>query len=329
MTRVVRFHRLGGPEVLQVENIEVPPPRPDEVRINVKAFALNRADAMFRSGQYLEQPAFPSKLGYEAAGTVESVGRDVRGFEPGDAVSTIAVPSLGKYGVYGEIAVVPAMSLAKHPSFLSWTEAAAVWMQYLTAYGALIEVAHLAAEDFVLIPAASSSVGIASIQVARLAGAVPIALTRTESKREALYRLEAEFVVVTESQDLVAEVMRITKGKGARVAFDPVGGPTIARLTAALARGGILFLYGALGAEPTPLPHIDVFSKALTIRGYLVFELMFDPARLERAKQFVLEGLASRQLKPIIAKTFSLADIVEAHRYQESNRQIGKIVVTV
>ena len=329
MTRVVRFHRVGGPEVLQIDNVDVPSPQSGEVRIHVKAFAVNRADAMFRSGQYLEQPAFPSKLGYEAAGTVESVGRDVQGFEPGDAVSTIAVPSLGRYGVYGEIAVVPATSLARHPSFLSWTEAAAVWMQYLTAYGALIDIAHLAAKDFVLIPAASSSVGIASIQVARLVGAVPIALTRTESKCEALYRLGAEAVVATESHDLVAEVMRITNGQGARVALDPVGGPTVVKLTAALARGGILFLYGALGAEPTPLPHLDIFSKALTIRGYLVFELMFDAARLERAKRFVLAGLESRQLKPVIAKTFPLADVVEAHRYLESNRQIGKIVVTV
>jgi len=325
----VRFHRIGGPEVLQIDDVVVPPPLAGEVRSNVKALGLNRADAMFRSGQYLEQPTFPSRLGYEAAGTVESVGRDVQGFTPGDAVSTIAVPSQGRYGVYGEIAVVPATSLVKHPPFLSWTEAAAVWMAYLTAYGALIDVSNLASGDFILIPAASSSVGIAAIQVARLVGAVPIALTRTDSKREALSRLGAEFVMTTENQDLVAEVMRITKGQGARIAFDPVGGPTIASLTAALARGGTLFLYGALGAEPTPLPHLDVFSKALTIRGYLVFELMFDPARLERAKQFVLEGLTSRQLKPVIAKTFALSEIVEAHRYQESNRQIGKIVVTV
>jgi NADPH:quinone reductase-like Zn-dependent oxidoreductase len=329
MPRIVRFHRIGGPEVLQIDTIEVPAPAAGEVRISVKALGLNRAEAMFRSGHYLEQPALPSRLGYEAAGIVESVGPGVSGLKPGDAVSTIPAFSLGKYGVYGEVAIVPASAVAKHPVSLPWTEAAAIWMQYLTAYGALIDIAKLAQGDTLLIPAASSSVGIASIQIAKMVGATPIALTRKDDKREVLMRLGAAHVIATEKQDLVAEVERLTKGKGARVAFDPVGGPTVARLMAALSRGGILFQYGALSTEPTPLPLMELLSKSLTIRGYVLFEVTSDAARLERAKQFVVDGLASGRLKPVIAKTFPLAEIVEAHRYLESNQQIGKIVVTV
>ncbi len=136
-------------------------------------------------------------------------------------------------------------------------------------------------------------------------------------------------MIATESQDLVAEVKSITKGKGARVAFDPVGGPTIAKLAAALAPRGILFQYGALSREPTPLPLMDLLSKSLTIRGYLLFEITSNADRLERGKQFVIDGLASGQLKPVIAKTFPLSEIVAAHRYLESNQQVGKIVVTV
>ena len=329
MSRVVRFHRIGGPEVLQIDEVDVPAPGAGEVRIAVKAVGLNRAEAMFRSGQYLESPTLPSRLGYEAAGVVEAVGPGVQGFNAGDAVSTIPAFSMAKYGVYGDVALVPASAVAKHPSSLSWTEAAAIWMQYLTAQGALVDIAKLTQGDFVLIPAASSSVGIAAIQIARMVGATPIALTRKDDKRQALSRLGAAFVIATESQDLVAEVGKITQGKGARVAFDPVGGPTVSRLAAALAPRGILFQYGALSPEPTPLPLMEVLSKSLTIRGYVLFESTSDAARLDKSKKFVVEGLASGALKPIVARTFTLNDIVAAHRYLESNQQIGKVVVTV
>ena len=111
--------------------------------------------------------------------------------------------------------------------------------------------------------------------------------------------------------------------------FDPVGGPTFAKLAQATARLGILFLYGALSPEPTPLPLFDVLGKWITIRGYVLMEITTDPARLGRAKQFVNDGLASGSLRPLVARTFPLDRIVEAHRFLESNQQIGKVVVTV
>ncbi len=330
MARVVRFHETGGPEVLKIEELDVRTPKAGEVRIAVKALGLNRAESMFRLGQYLEDPKLPSRLGYEAAGTIEAVGTGVKGFEVGDAVSTIPAFSQNDYGVYGDTALVPAFAVAKHPSSLSWEDAAAIWMQYATAYGALIDIAKLEAGDTLLIPAASSSVGIAAIQLANLVGATPIALTRTSRKKHPLLELGAAHVIATEEQDLVAEVKQLTGGKGARVVFDPVGGPTIAKLTGAMAEHGILFLYGALSTEPTPLPLFEVLGKMLTIRGYLLFEISGDTERLERAKKFIIDGLTSGKLKPIVAKTFDgLDQIVAAHRYLESNEQIGKIVVTV
>src|SRR5262249_23931139 len=120
MSRAVRFHKIGGPEVLQVDTVETPEPGRGEVRIAVKALGLNRAESMFRSGIYLEQPTFPSRLGYEAAGTVDAVGPGVEGLKPGDAVCTIPAFPQGKYGVYGDVAVVPAAAVAKHPASLSW-----------------------------------------------------------------------------------------------------------------------------------------------------------------------------------------------------------------
>jgi NADPH:quinone reductase-like Zn-dependent oxidoreductase len=329
MAKVVRFHEIGGPEVLKIEDVEVPPPGKGEVQIRVHALGLNRAEVMFRTGQYISEPRFPAKNGYEAAGTVASIGDGVKGFKIGDAVSVVPGFDLTNYGFYGELANAPASLVAHHPASLSWVEAAAIWMQYMTAYGALIDIAGLKAGDAIVIPAASSSVGLAAIQIANRVGAIPIALTRGSSKRQALLNAGAGHVVATDEQDLVNEILQFTARKGARIVFDPVGGPTIAKLVKAMANFGILFIYGALSTEPTPLPLFDLLIKDLTIRGYKLMEVTTDPVRLERGKKFINEGLADGSLKPIIAKTFPLEQIVEAHRYLESNQQIGKIVVTV
>ncbi len=329
MARVVRFHKVGGPEVLQIEDIEVPPPGKGEVQISIKALGLNRAESMFRSGQYLEAPKLPARLGYEAAGTVAAIGPGVPGFKVGDAVSTIPSFSLNQYGLYGDLANAPVHAVTHHPANLSWEAASAVWMQYLTAYGALIDIGKLTMGDTILIPAASSSVGLAAIQIANKVGAVPVALTRGHSKRKALLDAGAAHVIASDEQDMVKEVMAVTGGKGARMVFDPVGGPTVKKLVEATARSGIVFLYGALSTEPTPLPLFDVLAKWATIRGYVVIEITSDSVRLEKAKKFIFDGLADGSFKPLIAKTFPLSQIVEAHRYLESNQQVGKIVVTV
>ena len=253
----------------------------------------------------------------------------MQGFKIGDAVSTIPSFSLNDYGLYGDLANAPVHAVTHHPKSLSWEEAAAVWMQYLTAYGALIDIGNLTKDDTILIPAASSSVGLAAIQIANKVGAVPVARTRGQSKRQALLDAGAAHVIASDEQDLVKEVLRITGGKGARVVFDPVGGPTVSKLVQATARLGIVFLYGALSTEPTPLPLFDLLAKWATIRGYVMMEITTDPQRLERAKKFINEGLADGSFKPLIAKKFPLDQIVEAHRYLESNQQVGKVVVTV
>ena len=329
MTRVVRFHELGGPEVLRLEEGEVRSPGPGEVRIRVKALGLNRADALLRRGIYIQKPAFPSGLGLEAAGTVESIGSDVQGVAPGDVVSVVPPPSMIRCPAYGELAVFPARLLVKHPSSLSWETAAAVWMQYITAYGALIDIAKLARGEFVVVTAASSSVGLAAIQIANHVGATPIAVTRTSAKRPALFNAGAAHVVATDEEDLATRLAEIAGPEGIRVVFDPVAGPIFEPLTTAMSRGGVLIEYGGLSVEPTPFPIGNVLGKGLTLRGYLMHEISGDPLRLEPAKTFILNGLASGALRPIIAKTFRFEEIVKAHRYLESNEQFGKIVVTL
>lgn len=329
MPRIVRFHQTGGPEVLQIEDLPSRQPGPDEVRIRVAALGLNRAEAMFRAGNYLEPPVLPARIGYEAAGVIDALGEGVEGLQPGDAVAVVPAFSMTAYGVYGEEAVVPARAVVKTPPELSAVEAASLWMQYMTAYGALIDIGELDTDDFVLIPAASSSVGIAAIQIARMMGATPIATTRTEDKKQALLDLGAAAVIVTEEENLVEEVRRLTDNRGARIVFDPVAGPYVENLASVTSPGGILFIYGALSLKATPFPLFKALANALSIRGYTVFEISLDDDRLARGVHFVRQGLAHGLLKPIIARTFPFEQIVDAHRYMESNEQIGKIVVTV
>lgn len=329
MARIVRFHQYGDPSVLKIEDLDVPPPAADEVQIEVKSFGLNRAEVMFRRHAYLQEAQFPTRLGYEAAGIVKTAGTSVTGFEKGDVVSLIPPTDIARWGTYGELANVPTRNLVKHPENISFEVAAASWMQYITAWGALIEQAKLSKGDFVIVTAASSSVGIAAFQIAKAVGATIIAITRTRAKKQALIEHGAHHVVVTDEEDLVSRVMEFTNGVGARVVFDPVGGPSFIPLTDSMAPGGILLVYGALSTEPTPFPLFTVLGKSLTLKGYLNGEITNNEAALERAKAFITKGLSSGQLKPVIARTFPLEQIQEATRFLESNAQIGKVVVNV
>jgi NADPH:quinone reductase-like Zn-dependent oxidoreductase len=328
MPRIVRFHEVGGPEVLKIEDLPNPRPGKGEVRVKVDAIGLNRAEVMFRSGQYLEQPMFPSGLGYEASGTVDEIGPEVTGLKPGDRVSSVPSFSMERYFTYGEVALLPAYALAKYPKNLSPIEATSIWMQYLTAYG-LIEFGKMREGHYVLITAAASSVGLAAIELANVVGAIPIATTRNASKEEALKRAGAKHVINTKAGNWLEKVLELTSGAGADLVFDPVAGPEVEILAQATKPMGTLFLYGALSPEPTPLPLFATIGRNLVIRGFTLFSITQNPEIATRAKRWVYELLENGKLRPLIARTFQLAQIVDAHRYMESNEHVGKIVVTV
>ena len=329
MPKIVRFHTIGGPDVLRIEEEAPKQPGKGEVRLGVRAVGLNRAESMFIRGQYLESPKLPAGVGYEAAGVVEAVGPDVDKKWIGKQVSTIPAFSLNDYAMLGEEVIAPATALGEYPAKLSPVEGAAVWMQYLTAYGALVAVAHLTKGDFVVIPAASSSVGIAATEIAKAEGAISIATTRKSNKKAELLSLGADHVIATEEEDIVARVKEITGGKGARVIFDPVAGPFLDKLAEAAAVGGMIFEYGALSMQPTPFPLFTALIKGLCIRGYILFEITLNPQKLPAAKKYVFDRLADGRFHPKVAKIFPFAQTVEAYKYLESNSQVGKIVITV
>lgn len=329
MTRTVLFHEIGGPEVLRIEDAEVGGPGPGELLVRVDAIGLNRAEVLFRSGQYIEPvKEFPARLGVEAAGVVEAVGPGTTGFAVGDAVSVVPGFSMNDYGVYAERAVVPASNVLHRPDGFGAVEGAAVWMPYLTAYGALVEVGGMRAGDTVVLTAASSSVGVAAIQIARRVGAVPIATTRTAAKRQALLDAGAAAVVVTDEEDVTARVRELTDGRGVELVFDPVAGPGVVPLAETLAPGGSLIVYGMLSGEPTPFPPMGTM-RGRSMRSYVLPETTGDPERLRRAAAFVTSGLRSGAFVPTVDRVFGLEEIAEAHRYMEAGDQVGKIVVTV
>lgn len=329
MPKIVRFHETGEADVLKLEELPLADPGPGEVRLKVEAIGLNRAEVLFRQGMYLEAPELPSRIGYEAAGVVDAVGEGVKDVRVGDRVSTIPSFSMRHYGVYGESAVVPAFAAAPYPDTLSAEAAAAIWMPYLTAYGALVALGKLQPGQTVLITAASSSVGLAAIQIVKSVGALAVATTRGPDKKNFLREAGADHVIVTDEEDMAGQMKTIGTGKGANLVFDPVAGPFLEKLAQAAAPGATIFEYGSLSMAPTPFPLIDALGKGLSVRGYVLFEIVQKPDLLAAGKQFVTAGLTSGALKPMVDRTFPLDKIVEAHRYMESNQQKGKIVVTV
>jgi NADPH:quinone reductase len=327
MPKAVRFHKLGGPEVLQIEDVPVRHPEKGEVAIDVTAVGLNRAESMYYRGNYSQKPEFPSGLGYEVVGTVTEVGEGVDSSLIGERIGTIPVFPMNRYPVLGEKAVVPADDVAELPASLSAVEAAASWMQYATAYGALVAFAKVGPGDTVLLTAATSSVGLAAIQIVKAQGAVSIATTRTSAKKQLLLDLGADYVIATEEEDLPARVREITDGKLARVAFDSIGGSYLDTLAQAVAPAGTIYLYGLLSGEANNYP-VTAFFKAISLTGYMMYQ-MTTPERFVPMKRYVYEHLANGTFKPRVDRTFPFEQVADAYRYLESNQQVGKVVITL
>jgi NADPH:quinone reductase-like Zn-dependent oxidoreductase len=179
-----------------------------------------------------------------------------------------------------------------------------------------------------VINAASSSVGLAAIQIARAHGAVPIAVTRGRGKAEALLAAGATHVVISDEEPVAERIRAITGGAGARIAFDAVAGQPLAELLEAMAPRGVVIVYGMLGGFSFELMLPTVMLGNLSLHGFSADRLMKDPADRARVIAYVSEGLASGTLQPVIDSTFDIADVAAAHHRLESNAQVGKIVVT-
>jgi NADPH:quinone reductase-like Zn-dependent oxidoreductase len=326
MPRVVVFDEFGGPEVMHVIEEPVIQPAAGEVRVRIEAFAVNPLDQMMRSGTSPAPVPLPhARLGVEGTGVIDALGPGTTGLGIGDPVILAAIPDANVRGSYAEYTTVPASRVIARPAGLAVTEAAAIWVAYSTAYGALVEKAGMRPGDHVLITAASGGVGRAAMQIAHQIGAVPIAVTRRTAKRDDLLAAGAAAVVATDQMDVADVVRRLTGGAGADIVLDLVMGPGQQDLLEAARPDGTLVAAGFLDPRPTPVPA----GTPVTIFRYRSFEHTLDAVVVRRMAAFLNAGLRLGALRPAVGAVFALDDIAEAHRHLEKGLQAGKIVVTV
>ncbi len=326
--RAAMFSGTGEASILRVVDVPARDPGAGEVRIRVTSAGLNRADANYRAGKYLIRTPGESRSGFEGAGIVDAVGPGAP-FAVGDRVGVL--PSsfdVVHEGAAAESMTVPAAVVVGTPSTIDDRDAGAIWMQYLTAWGALVEIAGVGPGDWVVVPAASSSIGIASIQLCRTLGAKVIATTTSADKVEALRRFDPDAIVDTRAEPYVERVQAITGGAGARVIFDPIYGPIVNDHIKVACREAIVFVYGVLDFTPLELHAGGMLRKQIRLQGYTIGPMLADTERRGRAVDAVTRHLERRDFAPIVDSYFPLDAIQDAHRRLESNRQVGKVVVT-
>ncbi len=339
MAKIVQFKGYGDASVLEVVETGLQTPGKGEVRIAIKAFGVQRADTLWRQGQYIQQPAqFPAGLGYDCVGIVDAVGEAVTAFKQGDKVMTIPGFSLNEYSVYGDSTVIHQRHVVPLPNInLSWEEFAAIPVPYYTSYFPLFEVADIRTAKYILVTAASSSTGVAAIQMAKSEGVTVIATSRTLAKKQALMALGADYVVATQEDNVVGAIRTIVGERGVDVIYDPIGGKAIETWYQVIKRGGTIIHYGLLDMNEPTLPLMQSISNVVTFKSYMVFELTGNNSlgllpksqALQRCHEYIRKGIENRTLRPVVDKSFDLASVEQSHRYMESNAQVGKIIVTI
>lgn len=322
MAKAVRFHATGGPEVLQVEDVEVGGPGPGEVRIRHAAVGCNFADTYFRSGYYPVQP--PCGIGVEAAGTIEAIGEGVTNVAVGDRVSYNG----GPLGAYATERVMPAASLFRLPDNVSFEVAAASTMRGLSAtYWLMKTDPRLKAGDTILLHAAAGGVGLLAVQVAKLLGLRVIGTVSSEEKAAKARELGCDEIIFYRREDVAARVKELTGGEGVQTVFDSVGKDTFEGSLKSLRRRGVLV---GCGTASGPFPPIDAFQTMLQGSVYFIrpafADFFADPAERAEMAQFWFDHLSAGRIKVEIGQRYSLDQCVEAHRDLEAGKTIGSSV---
>ena len=335
--RQVAITRYGGPEVLQVREREDPEPGPGEVRIRVRAAGVNFSDVLARMGLYRDAPPLPAVVGYEVAGTIDAVAHDVSAVGLGDRVM-----ALTQFGGYSDCVVCPAHRVFPTPAALSDSEAAGVPVTYLTAALALYRLANVTAGETVLVHNAGGGVGTAAIQLAMLRRATVIG-TASGSKHVALRGFGVEHLIDYRHADVEREVRQLTRGRGVDVVLDPLGAESFAASYRMLAPLGRLVVYGMSAAAPgvrrswskavhawwrTPtFKPLALLDRNRSVMGLHLGHLWSEQARIEPLVRLLLEEFRSERLKPVIARTFPLENVADAHRFIQSRSNIGKVIL--
>jgi NADPH:quinone reductase-like Zn-dependent oxidoreductase len=313
---------------IRLDDVSVSEPGPGEIRIDVEAFSLNFGDFHLFENKYVFSMDLPARFGDECAGIVDAVGEGVHGLSMGDRVSTIPWMNEG-YGVDGEFAIVPERFAARYPENLSPEEACSIWVPYLTAYYALFEISAVTADDYVLITAASSSAGMAAMDMCRMVGARTIGTSRTNSKREFLLDVGFDHVIAQSDGNVSEEIMEFTGGRGARIIYDPIGGQLVQDYARGLGQEAIIFLYGGMDPTPTVVPEIEMIHRAAIIRPYSVYNHIYDKEARDRGVKFIYDALVSGGLEARVEDVYPLEEFRQAfERQRSSTTRRGKLVIS-
>jgi len=321
--RAIVITRPGGPEVLEVQDVETPEPVGEQVRVRVHASGVNRADLLQRAGGYAAPPGSPADIpGLEFAGEVDAIGPLVRTWKPGQRVMGLAGG-----GAQAEYIVVHEGLLVEIPQNLDFVQAAGVPEVFMTAHDGLFTQAGLQMGERVLIHAAGSGVGTAAIQLAHAAGATVFGTSRTPGKLERAKALGLD--VALSDQNFAAEVRRLTDGNGVHVVLDFVGAAYMEQNLEALGMWGRMVFLATMGGAQANVNLGMLMGKRISIRGVTLRTRTLEEklAVTRRFAMHVLPLLASGKVRPIIEQVYAMEEVAEAHRVMEANRNFGKLIV--
>lgn len=328
MVREWVIDSYDGFEGLRLQKCEKEQPAGSDVRLAIEAFALNWGDAdLMLDGYSFSFPSLPARIGIEAAGVVEAVGPDVTAVKVGERCATLPY-FYDMRGTSAETVLIDQAYLTNSPANLSPVEAASVWMQYMTAYFPIVELAGAAPGKTIFIPAGTSTAGNAGIQIAKMKGATVVSTTRSSGNVDYIRAAGADHVFVDDGSDIEAYLRDVTDGIGVNASFDPVGGDFMERYANALAKGGHIYLYGGLTGSYSNPPFLAMIQNSLWFHAYSLFNYVEDTEAKERGLAFVHSALANGQLKPHVDRVFPMEDLVKAWRYMRSDRtSFGKVVI--
>jgi NADPH2:quinone reductase len=322
MAKAIRYARTGGPEVMEVVDVEVGEPGPGEARVRNHAIGLNFIDVYFRNGLY---PApLPGGLGQEGAGVVEAVGEGVSHVKPGDRVAYAARPN----GAYSELRTMPADILVKLPEAIDFETGAAMMLQGLTVQYLFRQTYPLKAGDTILFHAAAGGVGLIACQWARAMGVNLIGTVGSNEKAELARQHGAAHVINYNTEDVVQRVLEITKGAKVPVVYDSVGKDTFTRSLDCLAPRGLMVSFGNSSGAVPPFALSELVSRgSLYITRPTLQTYAAKREDLEAMAADLFEMVASGKVKIEIHQRFPLADAAQAHIALESRRTTGKTIL--
>jgi NADPH2:quinone reductase len=323
MGKAFRFHQHGGPEVMQWEDIDVPPPTAGQVRMRHTAVAVNYRDVLIRRGIH-EVRTFPSGIGLESAGVVEAVGPDVTDVAIGDRIACVAGPD----GAYAEARNVPAARAVKLPDDIDDRTAASMMVRGMTARYLLHDTYAVKPGDTILVHAAAGGVGLILCQWAKHLGATVIGTVSTDEKAAVVRAHGCDHAIVYTREDFPARVKDITGGEGVAVAYDSVGRTTLEGSARSLRPRGVLVSYGEASGDPEPVPPRrlgdwgSIFLTHPRLPDYTATR-----ADLLRAANDLFAMVQSGKVKIEISHSYALRDAPQAHADLEARKTTGSIVL--